>query len=306
MVSRREILHTGSAALLAAVAGCSSGASDDGATTRQPTATTTAGPETEPATSDTTDDPADENTTETGPRLDLTAVDASEVPDGASVGVAAPDLLQLVVDAASAEERVDFGRSVQAQTGRHLALGEFAFLEFRDETYEASASYADFSQEASYQYSLVEAADGEVDGDVTDYASLNDSEQVIADAMLENGSYSVGHHEQRPAAVEPFEGNDYLRTENATYRVRQVVGDHAAHHMLDLDTASPAEDAQVVTVADRTPEPEWRSVFEVAFGSGTTAVDVADPDALVEYVEAVDYLVTVDTVAAVSVVDIVE
>lgn len=306
MVSRRNLLRAGGAALLAAVAGCSSGASDDEATTRRPTDTATAGPQTDTATADTTGKPSDENTTEAGPRLDLTAVAASEVPDGATVGVAAPDLFRLVVDAASADGRVDFGRSVQAQTGSELALGQFDVLEFRGETYEASSSFADFAEEAGYQYSLVEVDDSEVDGDVVEYGSLSDSERAIADAMLENGSYEVGHHEQLPAAAATFEAQSYLRTENATYRIQQVVGDHAAHHMLDLDAASPSEGAQVVTVADRTPGEDWRSVFEVAFGTGTTAIDVADPSALVEYVEAVDYLVTVDTVAEIAVVDTVQ
>jgi hypothetical protein len=294
MVSRRNALRAGGAALLAAVAGCSSGGSTDEPTTEQPTDATPVG---------TTSEPTDENTTTPGPRLDLTAVAASEVPAGATVGVAAPDLHQLVADAAGVEARVDFERSVQAQTGSELALGQFAFVEFRGETYEASSSFADFAEEAGYQYSLASVDDGEVDGDVVAYASLNDSERALADAMLENGSYEVGHHEQRPAAAKPFEAHEYLRTENATARIQQVVGDHAAHHMLDLDAANPPDDAQVVTVADRTPGADWRSVFEVAFGPGTTAIDVADPSALVEYVEAVDVLVTVDTVAETAVVE---
>jgi hypothetical protein len=301
MVTRRNLLRVGGTALLAAAAGCSSSASDDDATTREPTSNATATQETESPTADTTAEPSDETSTEAGPRLDLTAVDASEVPDRATVGVAAPDLLQLVADAASSEGRVDFERPVQAQTGSDLALGQFDSVAFRGETYEASASFAEFAEEAGYQYSLEAVDDGEVDGDSIEYASLNESEQAIADAMLENGSYDVGHHEQRPAAAETFEAQAYLRTETATYRIQQVVGDHAAHHMLTLDAASPSEGAQVVTVADRTPDPEWRAVFEVAFGSGTTAIDVADPGSLVEYVTGVDYLVTVDTVAEIVV-----
>lgn len=296
MVTRRNYLRTGGAALLAAVAGCTNGGTSSGdPTTRQTETRTTEGTTT--ASPKTTDDWY----------LYATQVAPSDVPDGATVAVAAPDLYQLVVDAADSGGRVDLVRPGDTDSEETLALGQFDHLAFRGETYEASATFAGFAEEASYQYSLVEANDSEADGDVTDYDDLNDSEQAFADEMLENGSYDVGHHEERPAAAEAFEAQRYLQVENTTYRVREVVGDHAGHHMLTLDPADTAEDAQVVTVADREPEEGWTDELRAAVAmEGTGLAGISDPEALLEFLDGVGYVVTVDAVAEVTPARVVE
>jgi hypothetical protein len=223
------------------------------------------------------------------------------VPDGATVAVAAPDLYQLVVDAASSEGRVDLVRRGNTDPDGTLVLGEFDRLEFRGEAYEPSASFAGFAGEASYQYSLVDVNDSEVDGEVTDYANLTDSERAIADAMLDNGSYSVGHHEERPSAAETFEAQSYLRVEDTTYRVQKAVGDYAAHHMLRLAPADTGGDARVVTVVDDEPEEVWTDELRAAVEAGGTCLSrVPNTEALLDYLDGVDYVVTVNAVAEVT------
>ncbi|WP_232703410.1 hypothetical protein [Halobacterium wangiae] len=294
MVSRRNALRTGSAVLLAVVAGCASGGGSTGDTTQEPDTTT-------------------EETTTAGPKttvdlqLDATQVAPSEVPDGATVAVAAPDLSQLVVDAAESDGRVDLTRPGDTDPEETLVLGQFDYVEFRDETYDATASFADFAEEASYQYSLVEATDSEADGDVLDYTDLTESERAVADEMLDNGSFAVGHHEERPAAVETFEGHSYLRADGTTHRVRKVVGDYAAHHMLRLDPANPDGDARVVTVVDREPEKGWTDELRAAVAMGRTGLSgVSNPEALLDYLDDVGYVATVDAVAEVTPVRVVE
>ncbi|GAA0264447.1 hypothetical protein [Halobacterium noricense] len=235
MVSRRDALRAGGAALLAVVAGCASGADASPETTEPTSVGTTA------------------DSTSLGERvLAGEAVPASNVPDGSPVAVASPALHELVADAASADGRVDLlaSREVEPET---LALGQFEYLEFRGETYEPTATFTGFAGEATYDYSLVSANDNAGDGEVLDYESLNDSERAIADEMLENGSYDVGPHEERRDAARTFEPQSHLRVDGETYRIRVAVGDYGRHHMLRLDTADPDEDAQVVTVRTARP-----------------------------------------------------
>ncbi|MFC3477796.1 hypothetical protein [Halobacterium litoreum] len=291
MASRRRFLRAGGVALAAAIAGCSGGGE---------------GPETVETS---TDEPTTDETTSTRPtrRLDATPVDGADVPDGATVAVAEPDLHQLVADAASAEGRADLARTGDGPgSDATLALGTFDYVRFRGETYDPSTSFAGFAQEAGYQYDLVEANESEVEGEPLRYADLTESERDIADAML-NDSYSVGHHEEKPAAAETFEPQDHLRVENATYRVRVTVGDHAAHHMLTLDAVSVGEGARVVTVLDRAPESEWTDELRAAVETGNTGLDgVEDADALADYLDGADYVVTATGVAEMQVVRVVE
>jgi len=296
MTSRRRFLRAGGVALAAAVAGCSGGGegpetvetSTDGTTTDEPT----------------TDEPTtDRSTAQPTPSLDSTPATPEDVPDGATVAVASPDLHQLVADAASADGRVDLTRTGDGP-GRNatLALGAFDYVRFRGETYAASTSFAGSYTEASYQYEAVAANESEVEGEPLRYADLNESERDIADAML-NGSFSVGHHESKPPAAETFETQQYLRTENEMFRVRVTVGDYAAHHMLTLDAADPGDGAQVVTVADRVPASGWTDELRAAVQAGNTGLGgVSDPDALADYLDGVDYVVTATEVAEVELV----
>lgn len=287
MVSRRTVLASGSAAVLAALAGCASG--DDDATPE---------PTDEPTDASGTNSPPDTAETESAKyySLDADPVDPGDVSDGAVLGVASPDLHQLVVDAASADSRVDLTRTGDTPDGT-LALGAFEYLRFRTETYEATASFAGFAEEAAYSYELESVEADQVDGDVLRYADLNDSERAIADQLL-SGDYSVGHHEEKPESLAPFDEHGYLRAENETYRILQTVGDHAAHHMLTLEPADPGEDSQVVTVADRVPASGWVDELRTAVQLGDTGLGgVSDRDALEGYLDDVDYVVTAVGVA---------
>ncbi|MFB6073103.1 MAG: hypothetical protein ABEJ88_09060 [Halobacterium sp.] len=293
MPSRRSVLEAGGAAVLAAVAGCTGGGDSPGdeTTTESTTRTTTTRATTEP-------------TTRTTPTLHLdgTPGEPEAVPDGATVAVAAPDLHQLVADAADAEGRVDLVRHDAVFRDATLALGRFDYVAFRGERYAASASFARFAEEAAYQYSLVEVAESEVDGDVLAYETLNESERAVADALLSSGEYDVGHHEAKPPGLAPFEQHQYFRKGDTTYRIRTVVGDVAAHHMLALEPADPGPDAQVVTVADRVPESGWadelRAVVQTGGRVGLAGVD--DPGALENYFDGVGYVVAVPGAAEVS------
>lgn len=286
MPSRRRVLSAVGGGALAALAGCQSGGSNGGPAT---------------STDETTDDSADQTestpTSEPTAQLDSTPTAAGEVPDGSTVAVAAPDLHQLVADAANADGRVDLARPGAADRDAALALGGFDYLRFRGETYAASSSFAGSYSEASYQYDLASVNESEVEGEPIRYADLNESERGIADAML-NGSYSVGHHEAKPPAADTFDARRYLRAGNSTYRVRVTVGDYAAHHMLTLDAADPGPDAQVVTVADRVPASGWVDELRAAVQAGGTGLGgVADPDAIVDYLDGAGYVVAAYGVA---------
>ncbi|WP_232686942.1 hypothetical protein [Halobacterium zhouii] len=267
MPTRRAALRAGSAALLAVLAGCQ--AVGDGSPK-------TGGP--------TTSEPAG-TTTPDEPTLYATVVDASEVPDGSVVVPATLELHALVADAAAAEGRVDLQENWGVSGDEPLALGQFAYLRFRGETYEPNATYTHFAQEASYTYTAEQIPESEVGGDVLQYADLNESERAIVDEMLVNGSYDVGFHEALPAAARTFQLQSYLRVQNETYRVQAVVGDAAAHYTLDMDAASPGDDAQVVTVADRAPGASFGDTFTAAVEDGSTAV--ASPNELAAYLDGV-------------------
>jgi hypothetical protein len=283
MVSRRRLLQSGGAALLAAVAGCTANDPDD---------PTTEGPTDGP----TTDEPTD-TTAPDEPTLSATVVDASDVAAGSTVAVATPELHALVADAAAADGRVDLQDSWDGDTTEPLALGQFDYLRFDGETYHPNAAGTRFAQEASYSYSAEEIQESEVDGDVVEYADLNESERAVVDEMFANGSFDVGFHEERPDAVDALEPNDYLRVENKTYQITVVVGDSAPHYTLDLDAADPGENAQVVTVADRVPAASFGETFVTATEDGSVAVST--PDELGAYLDSVDYVVGVNAVAKV-------
>jgi hypothetical protein len=292
MVSRRRLLQTTGTAMLAAVTGCAS--SDGDAATESTEEPTTA------ATGD--------STTEREGQRHLTGeqVAASDVPDGATVSVTTPELYSLVLDAASADGRVDLQSGGDADRDETLALGQFEYVEFRGETYEPTASFAAFAAEAAYKYKLEAVDDGEVeeDDEVTSYDSLNDAERAAVDRLL-NGSVTIGHHEDRTADdVRDVTGYEYVRVDGQTYRPQTTVGDYGPHHMLRLDAADPGEDAQVVRIADDVPDAGWRGAVTTVAGEDRTLRldEVSDPDELAEYVESVDYFASVAAVATVSVV----
>lgn len=286
MVSRRDVLRTGGAALAAALAGCQ-GPGDD-----PPTSTTT--------TPTTSDPPAD------SPRLEATEVAPREVPDGEPVVVASETLHDLVVRASAADRRVDAPRDLRLDPEARLALGDFRYLRFRGETYAADASFAGYLQETTYQYEAVPVNGSAVeDGEpLLEYGALDDPERAVADAML-NDTYSVGVHEERPPSALTFESQSYLRAGNQTYRVRVVHGDTAAHHMLSLSPEPPQPDVAVPTIADRAPTLDATIVLRDAVTDSPVALDDAE-DAVRAYLDGADYVVTASAVAEVRVVDAAE
>jgi len=297
MVSRRRYLRAGGAAALAALAGCAGlGGGDDETGSGGPSGSTGSG------------DGGGDGDDGDGGGLRLTgeAVAPADVPDGATVAVSEPDLHRLVADAASTDGRVDLGRGGSGPGGdATLALGAFEYVRFDGEAYAASASFAPAAAETVYQYEL-EAVDGaaapESGEGVLAYGDLGEGERAFADRLLAGGTHTVGRHEQRPPGAEPFRPQRYLRTADATYRIRVTVGDVPAHHMLSLAPAEPGADGQVVTVVDRAPEPAWSGVFAAVLGAGSVGVgDVADADALVAYLDGVDYVATAADVLSVEV-----
>jgi hypothetical protein len=280
MPTRRALLRDGAgAAVLAALAGCQSSLP-----TSRDTTTTTTQPESSGAGQH---------------RLSAEPVAPGDVADGATVGVASPALHELVADAAERDGRVDLQTAGSADGDETLALGGFDYVEFGDQTYEPTASFARFSEETSYRYEVVAVDDSEVDedGEVLAYADLTDEQQTLADEILDGG-YGVGHHEEKPAAVEVFDTVDYLRADGDVYRIRVTHGDYAAHHMLTLDPADPSEDAQVVTVLDEPPAADWSDVLQEGLGPGSVGIeDLPSAEALVAYLRRVDYVVTATTVA---------
>lgn len=283
MVSRRTTLRMGGTALVGALAGCAGG--DDGPDASDRTSTggsTTAGS-------------APTRTTPGEPTLTAKSVAASAVPSGATAAVASSDLYALVEEAASADGRVDLVTDGSASSDDLLALGAFDYLRFRDETYRPAASYARFAGEASYQYSATPVAESEVEGEAVSYADLSEAEREIGATLLAGETYDVGHHEERPDAATVFDAHDYLRTENATYRIRVLVGDAAAHHMLRLDPADPGADAQVVTVADDPVPSAVRGTVTEAVADGSAAV--SNPDELGAFLDGVGFVVTRHAVA---------
>ncbi|SEW14388.1 hypothetical protein [Halobacterium jilantaiense] len=283
MVSRRRCLRAGGAAALAALAGCAGGNGGDGER-----------------------DATDNASSGDGLRLTGEAVAPADVPDGATVAVSERDLHGLVADAATADGRVDLDRGGSGPgQDATLTLGAFPYVEFAGDTYEPTASFAPAGTETVYQYELaaVDDADAPERGnDVLRYGDLADGERAFADRLLDDGTHTVGRHEQRPPGAEPFRPGRYLRTGDAAYRVRVSVGDVPAHHMLALDPADPGSDARVVTVADRAPDPEWAGVFAAVLGAGTVSIEgVADAEGLVDYLDGVGYVATAADVLSVEV-----
>lgn len=299
MPSRRSLLSAAGAAALAALAGCQSG--DSGSTTTEPTTTSTAATTTSTTTTETTTTPSD-TYLDTSP----VAEPARVVPHQEPVVVASQSLYDLAVEAAASEQRVDAPMDIDLDREQRLALGDFRYLQFRGETYEPAASFAAAYSEASYQYEGVPVNESEVEADdtVVEYSALNGSERAIADAML-NDSYSVGLHEPRPPAAESFEPQSYLRAGNETYRVRVVVGDAAAHHMLTMTAAGAGPQVAVPVLADRAPEPAVAAVLRRAVAEGPVALG-DDEAAVRDYLGDAEYVVTAGGVFAVQVVEPVE
>lgn len=287
MPTRRALLRDGAgAAVLAALAGCQSALPSSRNTTTQP-----------------------ESSGASEDRLDADPVDPDAVADGATVGVASPDLHDLVADAAERDGRVDLRSDGSADRDETLALGEFEYVRFAGETYESTASFAGFGEESTAEFSLLAVDSDEVstDAGVTTYESLSDREQAVADDLLANGSISVGRHERRPEGVGAVVGSEYFRAGGQTYRTQITVGDPPAHHMLALDAADPGDDAQVVTVPGDPPAADWRGVLRDGSGPGSVGIqDVAADEALVEYLQRTDYVVTATSVLDVSVTETVQ
>ncbi|MDH5018645.1 hypothetical protein [Halobacterium rubrum] len=278
MPTRRALLRDGAgAASLAVLAGCQSALPSSRNTTTQP-----------------------ESSGAGEPRLDAEPVTPSSIPDGATVGVTSPPLHELVANAAEADGRVDLQTTGSADGDESLTLGGFDYVEFEDQTYESTASFAGFGEESTAKFSLL-AVDGDevgADADVTTYESLSDREQAVADEMLADGSLSVGRHERRPEEVGAIVGSEFFRADGQTYRIQITVGDPPAHHMLELDTANPGDDAQVVTVLDERPAADWSDVLQEGLGPGSVGVeDLPSSAALVDYLDGIDYVVTATTVA---------
>lgn len=275
MPSRRALLRAGGAAALAVLAGCQSS---------RPTAFETT-------------DPTSAGAGEY--RLDADRIAPNRVPDASTVGLATTDLHELVVEAAESDGRVDFQTTGAADGDETLAVGEFEYVRFDGETYEATESFARFGEESTAEFTLLAVDDEAVgdDADVTTYESLSKREQAVADDLLANGSISVGRHERRPEGVGAVVGSEFFRADDQTYRTQITVGDPPAHHMLTLDLADPGDDAQIVTVPDQEPQVGWGELLSDALDPGTVGVeDRTNGDALVEYLQAVDYVATATSV----------
>ncbi|WP_424017290.1 hypothetical protein ACOZ4N_15615 [Halorientalis pallida] len=277
MPSRRSLLRTGGVLTALAVAGCQS---EDGAP-GEPT--------------------SDRGPTVRPNRLRATPVRPGAVETGSTVAVLTPALLELVREATATDGRVDFHaeRPADPQDGR-LVLGSFSALQFDGETYAASATAAGFASEASYRYTVDAVEASADDGDTVRYGSLNDAERAVADAMLDDG-YSVGFHEEKTAATDPFDEHQFLRTDSGSYRIRVVVGDSAPHHMLTLTPTAPDAGTQVVTVADRPVPERVRDVVRQAVGEG--AVDLTDGKrrTLASFFEGIGYVATATSVAEIEI-----
>lgn len=289
MVSRRRVLRTAGAATLAVVAGCSSSA-DDG-----------------PATTGRTDAGGTGQTTGDEPAASILAaeqVTPSSLPDGATVGVAAPELHELVAKAASGDKRVDLEQSGNADSDVTLALGQFEYVEFRGEPYEPTASFARSESTQEFSLELVDGSEVDDDDEVVAYESLSDTEQATAD-RLRNESITVGPHEQgTPDGIGGVVAPDYLRVGNDTYQPHIVIGDLPPHHTLRMDAADPPSDAQVVVLADRRPALAWKDTLTSALPDGSAEIDdTTSGQELRAYLEDIDYLGGVAAVADVKVVE---
>lgn len=285
MPTRRALLRAGGAAALAALAGCQTVADRFRDTTTMP-----------------------ESSGAGEYRLDADTVAADDVPDGATVGVASPDLHELVADAASTDGGVDLEPHESGAPDVTLAFGRFEYVEFTGETYEPAASVA--SDESVQEFELAWVDDDKVgdDADVASAESLSDAERAAADQMLEDGPITVGRHEAGvPEGVGGVVARDYVRVDGDTYEPRVTIGDPPPHHMLALNAADPGDDAQVVAVTDEPPAADWSGVLGESVGSGTVGMDdVPSDEALVEYLRRVDFVVATTSVLDVSVTETVQ
>lgn len=259
MPSRRALLRTGAFGLTAALGGCLFGG-DDGTPTHNRTTRLTAEPET---------------------MRQLQRVDPVAVPDEATAVPATERVRTLVSDAAATDGRVDYlPEGGPADEDDPLVFDAFDRLRFRGETYDPASSYAGFAQEATFTLEASESAESRVgsDDEVVDYGGLNDSERAIADRLLGDGSYSTGGHEEVPDAFFTFRSAGFLRTDDAVYRLRTIVGDNMGHHMLTLRPADAGPDSTVVTVADRVVPADLRGPVRAAVDGGSAELSAAEAD----------------------------
>lgn len=278
--SRRSLLRTGGVVAALAVAGCRTedGAAGETASDSTPTGQTN--------------------------RLRATTVRPEAVDTGSTVAVLTPKLLELVQRATEADGRVDFDESIEAaRRDVPLPLGGFEFVQFAGETYEASSATPGFAAEASYNYHLESVSPSAADGDVVRYRDLTDAERRVADRLIDGEGYFVGFHEAKPAAVQPFDEHDVLRTDAGTYRIVVVVGDSAPHRTLTLEQTTPGTGTQVVTVADQSVPETVRSTVRRAVANG--AVDFPDGErtTLASFFDGIGHVATATAVAEIEIGD---
>ncbi|WP_439028172.1 hypothetical protein [Haloarchaeobius sp. DT45] len=287
MPSRRRVLQTAGTALAGAAAGCVSDSGDPVPGTDQPT-----------------DDSTDPSTTDGSPHLAATTVRPETVPSGATVLVQSEALLNLVHEAAVADERVDLDWNEADDSDEPLPLGGFEYVQFDGETYDPNAKFVPFAGEASYQYRPTKVTENEVDeaDGVVSVANLTGKEKDIAEQLVSGQPYSVGMHEKKPSAAYTFERNQYVRSGNETYSISVLVGDSAPHHMLRLDSADPPSDAKVVTVADDYVPESLQGSVSAAGEDGTAELTPSVADEFTSLLDGIDYVVTVGAVAELAVV----
>lgn len=297
MPSRRSLLGLLGSGLAGSLAGCSApeagrtGTSGEaaGATSPSDELTTTSSHD-----GSTTTEP-DEATQQDQLVLDATRINPQDVPTSLTLVPLSPRLLDLVSRAAASDKRVDLTPTGGSYDDDPLVLGSFDAFEFRGETYEPTTDFASFAQEATYRYRLKPVNESDVDGDITSYTHLPRDEQRVADQILENGSFDVGHHENHPAAAWRLREYDALRVENETYRILVEVGDRAIHHTLRLDPTTPNDATAGVTIAAETVPAQIRDTVERAVSEGSATV--LERGAMRSFVGAGEYVMTTHAVA---------
>lgn len=300
MPSRRSLLGLLGSGLTGSLAGCSAfgdgpaeASRDTGGTASQPDESTT----TSSDDGSTTTEP-DESTQQDQLVLDATRIDPGEVSHGLTLVPISPRLLDLVSRAATSDRRVDLTPTGGSYDDDPLVLGSFDALEFRGETYEPATDFAYFAQEATYRYRLEPVDESEFDGTITSYTDLPRDEQRVADQILEEGSFDVGHHEDHPDAAWRLREYDALRVENETYQILVEVGDMATHHMLRLDPTTPDDTDRVVEIAAETVPAQIRDTVERAVSDGSATV--LERGAMRSFVGNGEYVVTTHAVARLS------
>lgn len=297
MPSRRSLLGLIGSGLAGSLAGCS--ALSDGAPNASRDAASTTSPSNESTTTSSDDGSSttepDESTQQDQLVVDATRIDPDEVSHGLTLVPLSPRLLDLVSRAATSDKRVDLTPSGGSYDDDPLVIGAFDAIEFQGETYEPATDFAYFAQEATYRYRLEPVNESEVDETITSYRDLPRDEQRVADQILEEGSFDVGHHEDHPDAAWRFREYDALRVDNETYQILVEVGDMATHHMLRLDPTTPDDADRVVEIAVETVPAQIRETVERAVSDGSAAV--LERDAMRSFVGDGEYVLTTHAVA---------